>query len=166
MNQPAPVLATFEGQTVIWDGRPIRACHETVDALICQAKALAPRFTEETLESGCTNYGQLAAAGVRQRRAYALVAEAHAWNDIAGQLEERRDSGSSPPTYCPCCGDAMPSTLVVCWPCYRFTDRLTPGTYREIVSAGWGDHYTSERFTLSAADVDQWESERAARTHL
>jgi hypothetical protein len=84
--------ATFEGQTVEYDGRSITECHETVDALHNQAHALAPRFARETAEAGCTNYVDHDHAGPRQRRAYELIAQAHCWNEIAGRLEEQRDT--------------------------------------------------------------------------
>lgn len=32
---------------------------------------------------------------------------------------------------CPCCGDRMESFLVVCWPCWRWTHKLTAGVYAD-----------------------------------
>jgi hypothetical protein len=93
-----PITATYEGFTVIYDGRGIAACHEQVDALHRQAQGLAPRFADDTADSGCTNYGDLKGAGPRQLKAYALIAQAHAWNEIAGILEQARDARNAPRT--------------------------------------------------------------------
>lgn len=84
-----PITYTFEGQTIVHDGRSITECHETVNALCRQAKALAPRAAEEALDTGNTN---LRPIGPRQAKAWDLVAQAHAWNYIAGVLEEARDA--------------------------------------------------------------------------
>jgi hypothetical protein len=91
-----PITATFEGFTVVYDGRTISECHATVDALHNQAHGLAPRFADDTADAGCTNYQDLKGAGPRQLRAYALIAQAHAWNTIAGILEEARDARPCP----------------------------------------------------------------------
>ena len=57
---------------------------------------------------------------------------------------------------CPCCGDPMHPDQIVCWPCYRSTDRLTPGRHADPTFAGM-------TFTVSAANVERWEAERDAR---
>jgi hypothetical protein len=93
-----PITATYEGFTVVYDGRGINACHDTVNALHRQAEGLAPRFADDTADSGCTNYQDLKGAGPRQLKAYALIAQAHAWNEIAGILEEARDARNAPRT--------------------------------------------------------------------
>lgn len=57
---------------------------------------------------------------------------------------------------CPCCGEEMDSTCVVCWDCYRSSNRLTAGTYPDSYSPG-------ATFTLTAADIERYDSARAAR---
>ena len=57
---------------------------------------------------------------------------------------------------CPCCGDPMHVDQVVCWPCWRTTDRLTPGRYPDPTLAG---HW----LRLDAGDLEQWEAARDAR---
>jgi len=46
-------------------------------------------------------------------------------------------------TRCPCCHKSMDAGMVVCWTCYRRTDRLT---------------------TAGSAEVDRWEKARQKRT--
>ena len=43
---------------------------------------------------------------------------------------------------------------VVCWVCYRATDRLTPGTYPD-------PEAPNQTFTITAEDVKRYESFRA-----
>ena len=57
-------------------------------------------------------------------------------------------------TNCPCCGDPMDVGCVVCWVCYRATDRLTPGTYPD-------PEAPNQTFTITAEDVKRYESFRA-----
>ena len=57
---------------------------------------------------------------------------------------------------CPCCGDPMHPDQIVCWPCFRSTDRLTPGSYPDPTFAG-------HCVRLDADDVDRWESARDVR---
>lgn len=48
---------------------------------------------------------------------------------------------------CPCCGVQMDGGLVVCWTCFRVTDRLTPGEY----------------LTVTRANVTEWNNAREGR---
>jgi hypothetical protein len=79
-----------------------------VDALHRQAGNLAPRFADRTADAGCTNYQDLPTAGPRQLRAYALLAQAHCWNEIAGILEEARDAARQ-------AAPAIPDNAVIEW---------------------------------------------------
>lgn len=54
---------------------------------------------------------------------------------------------------CPCCGDPMGAYSVVCWPCYRWTNRLTPGTYTD-------RGVPSE---VTAVDIARWDEARRLR---
>lgn len=56
--------------------------------------------------------------------------------------------------WCPCCSEDMDSAQVVCWTCYRQSDRLTAGT--------WPDGMGST-FTLTAADIARYDALRAVR---
>ena len=56
---------------------------------------------------------------------------------------------------CPACGDAMSLANVVCWPCYRYSDRLTPGTH--------SDPETGYLFTFTVAAIAKWDRARDAR---
>jgi hypothetical protein len=56
---------------------------------------------------------------------------------------------------CPCCGDLMENANAVCWVCYRASNGLTPGTYRD--PAGGTD------FTITEANVARYDALRAAR---
>lgn len=62
-------------------------------------------------------------------------------------------------TPCPCCGNTMDPSLVVCWVCYRATNRLQPGIYHLGPSTQDPIHLTSE-------SVVQWDHERALRIVL
>lgn len=57
---------------------------------------------------------------------------------------------------CPCCSAQMDGETVVCWACFRVTERLTPGVYPNDRHPG--------RFELSSADVNKWEQARQERT--
>lgn len=59
---------------------------------------------------------------------------------------------------CPCCGEEMDGRNVVCWRCWRETNKLTPGTYV--------DTYTiaGSTFTITREDVERYERQRDART--
>ena len=57
---------------------------------------------------------------------------------------------------CPCCQRGMPRALVTCWACYRASDRLTPGTYRD-------RSILRGHATISAELVAQWDAARADR---
>ena len=59
---------------------------------------------------------------------------------------------------CPCCGEDMDSDNVVCWRCYRETDRLTPGTYRDTYVRGAIEH-----FTITREDVARYQAMRDER---
>ena len=54
---------------------------------------------------------------------------------------------------CPCCGDPMDSNMVVCWVCYRWTDRLTPGSYDDMGFLNM----------ITAADIAEWDAARDGR---
>lgn len=55
---------------------------------------------------------------------------------------------------CPCCGDPMDPSCVVCWECYRLSNRLQAGT--------WPDGNGSS-FELTTADVERYDGLRAER---
>ena len=55
---------------------------------------------------------------------------------------------------CPCCGDPMSPANVVCWTCYRLTNRLQPGTYPDVGGT----------FEITEADVARYDALRARRT--
>lgn len=59
---------------------------------------------------------------------------------------------------CPCCGDEMNGALVVCWICFRASDRLMPGTYttHDVLPSG-------DTWTITQADIDKWDKARDAR---
>jgi|JI10StandDraft_1071094.scaffolds.fasta_scaffold14928_11 hypothetical protein len=59
--------------------------HERIDSLIQQARGLAPRFAEETLDCLATN--EVPPAGPRQQRAFDLIVEALALNAISDNAE-------------------------------------------------------------------------------
>lgn len=56
---------------------------------------------------------------------------------------------------CPCCGDEMSRELVVCWSCYRASNRLTPGSYASLIG-------TSPRL-ITTHMVSRWDAERSQR---
>lgn len=58
-------------------------------------------------------------------------------------------------TSCPCCGDEMEPTQVVCWTCWRESDRLTPGDY---VTDG-------EAWTITQADAMRYQAMRIVRLY-
>lgn len=52
---------------------------------------------------------------------------------------------------CPCCGDDMNAANVVCWHCYRLTNRLTPGNHPGLeTELGW-------------ATISRWQTQRRTR---
>ena len=59
---------------------------------------------------------------------------------------------------CPCCGDSMDINNVVCWNCYNFSCRLTPGTYTtyDVIETG-------DTWTITQDNTDKWDDERVAR---
>lgn len=59
---------------------------------------------------------------------------------------------------CPCCGDNMTADMVVCWECFRLTDKLTPGTYPNNP-----DRFGSSVFVVTADDIAAWDRERIRR---
>ena len=63
---------------------------------------------------------------------------------------------------CPCCGDGMADSLVVCWECYRITDRLQPGTYLDEN----GVTATDEGYAvvLTSSQIQEWDTARDQRT--
>ena len=63
--------------------------------------------------------------------------------------------------FCPCCGDAMPSGQVVCWTCYRATNRLTPGVHLDPDGTTATDH--GYAITLTQAQIAQWDRARNER---
>ncbi len=63
--------------------------------------------------------------------------------------------------YCPCCGDIMESHLVVCWDCYRITNKLQAGFHLNPLGTtasdeGYGVQLTNEL-------INKWDTERTAR---
>ena len=47
----------------------------------------------------------------------------------------------------------MDSNMVVCWVCYRWTDRLTPGSYDDMGFLNM----------ITAADIAEWDAARDGR---
>lgn len=68
-------------------------------------------------------------------------------------------------TRCPCClRRETTADLVTCWPCYRGTDRLTPGTYNLAVPAsGPYDAPGTITVAFTAMGVEAWTAERDRR---
>ena len=58
-------------------------------------------------------------------------------------------------TGCPCCGDTMPTDLVVCWTCYRLSDRLQAGRWPD------GNGLT---FVVTDEDIKRWDKARDKRS--
>ena len=57
---------------------------------------------------------------------------------------------------CPACHEpGMSVANVVCWPCYRYSDRLTPGTH--------SDPETGYLFTFTVDAIAKWDRARDAR---
>jgi hypothetical protein len=63
---------------------------------------------------------------------------------------------AEPPVGCPLCGDPMDPQLVACWPCYRASARLTPGTWPDPDRPG-------QTWTLTAGAVARCDTLRAQR---
>lgn len=57
---------------------------------------------------------------------------------------------------CPCCGDSMARENVVCWECYRATNRLSSGVHLDANGC----------FTVSAEDIASWDKARLSRSSL
>ena len=63
---------------------------------------------------------------------------------------------------CPCCGDDMDACNVVCWPCYRATDRLTPGTHLD-PNRNRRTKTFQPTIIITQAQIDAWDNERETR---
>src|ERR1700676_4281438 len=74
-------------------------------------------------------------------------------NGSAVVLQDRPEAWRLLDADCPCCGDLMENANAVCWVCYRASNRLTPGTYRD--PSGGTD------FTITAENVARYDDLRA-----
>ena len=63
---------------------------------------------------------------------------------------------------CPCCGDEMASEQIVCWTCFRATNRAMPGTYPHPEGTSTIDGVPS--IVITGADVNHWLALRDARS--
>ena len=68
---------------------------------------------------------------------------------------------------CPCCGDPMIEALVVCWDCYRITNRLEADIdhIHESGTTTVIDRYGATAYAVhvTSAQVAKWDNERNAR---
>ena len=65
-------------------------------------------------------------------------------------------------TNCLCCADEMASDQLICWDCYKLTNRATPGTYPHLEGTSTIDGVSS--VVITSADVDRWSDLRDARS--
>ena len=62
---------------------------------------------------------------------------------------------------CPCCGDPMQTGQVVCWTCYRATNRLTPGVHLDPDGTTATDQ--GYAITITEAKIAEWDRARNLR---
>lgn len=61
---------------------------------------------------------------------------------------------------CPCCGDEMDAEMIVCWECFKLSNRLSPGEHEDILLT---TGYKIGTFVLTEEEVELWSSARDAR---
>lgn len=62
---------------------------------------------------------------------------------------------------CPCCGDPMQTENVVCWVCYRATNRLAPGVHPDPDGTTATDQ--GYAITITKAQIAEWDRARDER---
>lgn len=62
---------------------------------------------------------------------------------------------------CPCCGDPMQTGQVVCWTCYRITNKLASGTHLDPDGTTATDQ--GYAVTITEEQIAQWDKARNER---
>ena len=66
---------------------------------------------------------------------------------------------------CPCCGDPMDPSMVVCWDCWHITNRLEADVDHIHPSGtkSFSGYHITTAVHVTSAQVTQWDNERNKR---